>query len=257
MPPAAPTAPALLRPGGSAAGRLALIDVARGAAIVQMIAYHFCYDLNHFDWIRVDMNRDPGWIAWRTAIVSQFLFLVGVSAALRARSGAAAVHWRRWHQIVACAALVSAASAALFGARWIWFGVLHFVALAQLVLPRMARWGAANLVLGAAILALGLALQLPFFASDALSWIGFSPVKPATEDFVPVFPWLGVVLIGVGTASAWPHFLRAPARPRFEGAVWRVPALLGRWPLTAYMVHQPLLFGALELLALLRGSAPA
>ena len=231
-----------------AGARLALVDAARGGAIVQMVAYHFCYDLNHFGWIRVDLLGDARWIAWRTAIVAQFLFLVGVSLALRAAAVPSGTrpNWRRWTQVAACAALVSLASWQLFGARWIWFGVLHFVALAQLLLPPVARRGAAALMLGALALGLGLFVRLPAFAPDALSWVGFSPVKPRTEDFVPVLPWAGVVLLGIGACNLW--LRRAAAGRPVSGTIVRWLALPGRWPLSVYMLHQPILFGALALL---------
>jgi uncharacterized membrane protein len=248
--PASPPTPAI-PPASGAVGRTArleLVDAARGWAIVQMVAYHFCYDLNHYGWIRIDMYADGRWIAWRTAIVAQFLFLVGVSLALRAQASAEGTrpNWRRWPQVAGCAALVSLASWQLFGARWIWFGVLHFVALAQLLLPPLARRRRAALALGVLALGLGLAVHLPAFAADALSWIGFSPVKPQTEDFVPLLPWIGVVLLGIGATNLW--------RPRVDdvrlapGPILGLPAPAGRWPLTVYMLHQPILFGLLGLI---------
>jgi uncharacterized membrane protein len=241
---------------------LPIVDVARGLAIAQMVAYHFCYDLNYFGWLHVEMLRDAGWIGWRTAIVGQFVFLMGVSLALRdgPRDGAAKAYGgfrRRWLQIAGCALLVSLASWGLFGARFIWFGVLHFAALAQLLLRPLARRGARavvpGLVLGTAALAAGIALQFPLFGADGLSWIGFSPVKPQTEDYVPLFPWLGVALLGIAAAQAWQSSASAPAqRLRAANArPLRPLALAGRWPLTIYMLHQPLLFAALDLVAIL------
>lgn len=240
------------------APRLAIIDICRGAAIVQMIAFHFCYDLHYFGWIRAVLNAEPGWIAWRSAIVTQFLLLVGICLALPGRRTAAGVpasimahtvQSRRWWQIVGCAAGVSAASALLFGPRWIWFGILHFVALAQVLLAPLHARPRASLALGIAALALGLGVTLPAFAPDALSWIGFSPVKPLTEDFVPLLPWLGVVLLGMAAGQTW---LDSDAGWARRLRAWDVRAgaplaLLGQWPLTVYMVHQPLLFGALAL----------
>jgi len=239
---------------GAAHGRLPIVDVARGVAIAQMIAYHFCYDLNYFSWIHVALTRDAPWIAWRTAIVAQFLFLVGVALALRhaneasiTKAKARAAFWKRWGQIAGCACLVSLTSWWLFGSRFIWFGVLHFVALAQLLLLGSARLGWASVICGVLIVAAGAALRITLFDSNAVSWIGFAPTKPSTEDFVPVFPWLGVVLLGVGAArlcqqsdARWAQALRGV---RSDG--WRWAGLLGRWPLTVYMLHQPLLFGFL------------
>jgi uncharacterized membrane protein len=233
--------------------RLHALDIARGIAIVQMVAYHFLYDLGHFGWIRIDTYGGAGWIAWRGAIVSQFLLVMGYGLCAFAGQGADREFWRRWAQILACALLVSAATALTFGPRWIWFGVLHFAVVAQL-LVRAARGTFARLpapaIAGAAIalLAAGNLVQVPAFAADSLSWIGFSPGKPATEDFVPVLPWLGVVLAGfalarmrTGSAAIGESWMRARAG--------RILAAAGRWPLTIYMAHQPVLFGTLWLLS--------
>jgi uncharacterized membrane protein len=240
------------------AARLPVVDVARALAIAQMVIYHFCYDLNHFGWIRAALTRDAGWIAWRTAILAQFLFLVGVSLTLRPSAGTSggthAVFTPRWWQIAGCAALVSAGSALIFGPRWIWFGVLHFVVVAQLLVTPLRRWGLPNLLLGALLLVLGLSVKLPDFTPNALSWIGFSPVKPLTEDFVPVMQWLGVVVIGLGAGNIWRDSTTAVAeRLRFwKGDRFRFVAAIGRWPLTIYMVHQPLLFGVFTLVQMVR-----
>ncbi|MCS7102022.1 MAG: DUF1624 domain-containing protein, partial [Burkholderiaceae bacterium] len=66
-------------PEGADTPRLACIDALRGVAILQMIVYHFIYDLDYFGWIDIAMTRDQPWVGWRTAIVTQFLLLVGAS----------------------------------------------------------------------------------------------------------------------------------------------------------------------------------
>ncbi len=223
-----------------------------------MVLYHFCYDLNHFGWTHAALTRDPGWVAWRTLIVTQFLLLVGVSLTLHQPGSAVAARHpftRRWWQIAGCAALVSIGSAFVFGPRWIWFGVLHFVVLAQLLVVPARRLGAVNLVLGSIVLVVGLTVHLPAFAPDALSWIGFSPGKPLTEDFVPVLPWLGVVLLGIGVGNMWQGSAGAFARVLrgFDGRGLKLVAGMGRWPLTIYMLHQPLLFGVFTLVQMARG----
>jgi uncharacterized membrane protein len=232
-----------------APGRLEPVDLARGLAIVQMIAYHFIYDLNHFGWIRVAMTVDPRCVAWRTAIVTQFLLIAGVGIGLGHARGRTDRRFRqRWLQVAGAAALVSAASAMMFGPRFIWFGILHFVALALLLarpLPRLREW---NFALGAAALAAGLAVHDARFDPPALSWLGMAAHKPATEDYVPVLPWIGVVAAGIGLASLWQRAgLRLPsafAGP--HGPVARALLFLGRWPLTVYLLHQPILMGVLS-----------
>lgn len=230
--------------------RLALVDVLRGLAVAQMIVYHFIYDLNYFGWVKVRMLVDQPWVGWRTAIVTQFLLLVGVSLVLRMsfRPGLGDF-LRRWAEVAGAALLVSAGSWLVFGPRFIWFGILHFIAAALLLARPLVRLGAWNLALGAAVLLAGLTLADSAFNATPLSAVGFVTKKPGTEDYVPLFPWLGVVLIGVGLGSLW------------QRAGWRVPSalapldahpprplrLLGTWALTVYLVHQPLLMGLLML----------
>jgi uncharacterized membrane protein len=84
-----------------------------------------------------------------------------------------------------------------------------------------------------------------FFNEKWLNWLGLISRKPITEDYVPLVPWLAAVWWGVA-AGLW--VLRH--RPQwFVGAApaWRVLALPGRWSLSYYLLHQPLLMGFLFL----------
>jgi uncharacterized membrane protein len=230
--------------------RLPVVDLVRGLAIVQMVAYHFIYDLTYFGWLRIQMTEQPEWIAWRNAIVSQFLLVVGVGIGLGDAAGRSeARFWRRWLQIAGAATLVSIASAWLFGPRLIWFGILHFVAVALLLARALPARGAPNLAIGAAALLLGLAVRDARFDPPWLDWIGLAAHKPATEDYVPLLPWFGVVAIGVGLARLWQR--RGLALPRswqrLDSAPARALRWMGRWPLTIYLVHQPIMMGALAL----------
>jgi uncharacterized membrane protein len=230
------------------APRLPLIDALRGLAVAQMIVYHFIYDLKYFGWVQLAMTRDQPWVGWRTAIVTQFLLLVGVSLVLRAaRRPGAREFWRRRAQVAAAAALVSAGSWLLFGPRFIWFGILHFIAVA-LLLGRLALpLGAWNLALGAALVVAGVTFSSPLFDAPPWQAIGLMTFKPRTEDYVPLLPWMGVVLLGIGAASLWQRrgFALLPALAAINAAPPRLLTLLGTWALTVYLLHQPLIMGAL------------
>src|SRR5512134_1792870 len=91
----------------SRAPRLALVDALRGFAVAQMIVYHFIYDLDYFGWVDLVMTRDQPWLGWRTAIVTQFLLLVGLSLVLRTSfKPSAGDFWKRWAQVAGPALLV-------------------------------------------------------------------------------------------------------------------------------------------------------
>ena len=234
--------------------RLPLIDALRGFAVAQMIVYHFIYDLNYFRWVSLSMNRDQPWVGWRTAIVTQFLLLVGVSLVLRAQryaqdAGGNREFWLRWAQVAAAAALVSAGSWLVFGPRYIWMGILHFIA-AGLVIGRLALpLGAWNLLLGIGVVVLGKTIADPWFNATPMNVIGFVTAKPRTEDYVPLFPWLGVVLVGIGLATLWQQrgFALPPWLARINAHPPRLLVVLGTWALTVYLLHQPALMGLLWL----------
>jgi uncharacterized membrane protein len=231
------------------------IDALRGAAIVWMTAFHFCFDLDHFGWLRQDFHRDPFWTGQRTLIVSLFLFCAGLGQAVAHAQGQGWPRfWRRWAQVAACAVLVSVGSWFMFPASFIYFGVLHGIALMLILVRLGAGWGRWLWLAGAlAVAAAWIAPHahaawpaLDVFNSRPLNWIGWISRKPLTEDYVPLLPWLGVMWWGMA-AGQW--LLRQ--RPALvQGRLPRplAPlAWLGRWSLSWYMLHQPLLIGALLL----------
>ena len=229
------------------ADRFNRLDALRGLAMLWMLAFHLCFDLNLYGYIepRQAFTRDPLWTTQRSCIVSLFLFCAGLSQALALHAGQPWPRfWRRWLQVTGCAVLVSLGSAVMFPRSWIWFGVLHGIAVMLIVCRLAAPMRAWLWPLGALALVLPQLVQLPSFDTPALQWLGLGTRKPVTEDWVPVLPWLGVMLWGQA-AGHWSFSQRsawlAGALPRLLTPM----VLLGRWPLSFYMLHQPVLIGAI------------
>ena len=239
--------------------RLAAIDALRGAAMVWMTLFHFCFDLNHAGFIRQNFYSDPLWTWQRTAIVSLFLFCAGLGQSVAVAQGQSwSRFWRRWSQVLGCALLVTLGSLWMFPQSFIYFGVLHGLALMLLLLRRMAPWARRHLVLlfliGAVLIAAKFVAQhvmVPGAMSEllnqrGLNWLGLVNRKPNTEDYVPLVPWLGVVLWGFAVGT-WlerhhPQVLRVRVASAF------VPlTFLGRWSLSYYMAHQPVLIACVTL----------
>ena len=237
-PPAAPAAARV------ASGRVPGIDALRGLAIVAMILYHFAFDLAYFRITASDFYRDPFWLHARTLILSSFLFLAGVSLVLAQRSESGrARFWRHIGTIAACAVAVSLASYLIFPRSYIWFGVLHAIALSLILIRPLADHPRIALAAGIAVVAIGNLATSPWFDHRAWGWLGFMTAKPITEDYVPLFPWTGVMLIGIAAGHA---LLRNEFRAVAPlGRAPRVLAWLGRHSLAVYMLHQPLLIGLL------------
>lgn len=232
--------------------RLPLIDVARGAAVVAMIAYHFSWDLWSFALIDADLLEDPLWLAARTAIVSAFLFIAGVCAmhervgherAGNGRAGTSPALLRRFAVLTAAAAAVSLATWFIFPDSWIFFGVLHHMAVAGLLAAALRRIAPVWLLAALAVLFVALGATQSFDALNApwLRWVGMGSAEPNSNDYVPLLPWFGAVLAGM---AAGPWALALAARcSTLQTPIWKILAWLGRYSLIIYLAHQPLLYG--------------
>ncbi len=231
------------------------LDALRGAAMAWMTLYHFCFDLNHFQWIRQNFYHDPFWTWQRTCIVSLFLLCAGAGQAVALHQGQSWQRfWRRWAQVALCALLVTGASYVMYPKSFIYFGVLHGIALMLIIVRLTAHWGQWLWLWGAVAIAMKFIaagaifywVELSFLNEKPYNWLGLVSAKPLTEDYVPLLPWLGVMWWGMA-ATQW--LLRS--RPALlTGAIpsgTRWLAWLGGWSLVYYMVHQPLLIGLLEL----------
>ncbi len=230
--------------------RYQLIDILRGVAIALMVFYHFCYDLTYFQLSGFDFYRDPFWLNLRTLIVSLFLGLVGVSLVLAVEHG---INKRRYFKrlglLVLFALAISINSYFMFPGRTIVFGILHFIAFASVAGLLFVRWPLVSLLLGIGLISLDRIYQHAFFDQAWVHWLGLMTHKPATEDYVPVIPWFGVVLIGIFIG----HQVQKAASLQFvktwqsNSPLARGLALAGRHSLLIYVLHQPFLFGVLWL----------
>jgi uncharacterized membrane protein len=186
----------------------------------------------------------------RTMIVTLFLGVSGISLHLASSRGGDWTRAGRRVVLLACAAgLVSLGTLAVFPGSWIRFGVLHFLALAGVLGLAFVRlhW-AVNLVLGLGVILIGVTLSHHVFDQPWLHWIGLMTHKPRTEDYVPLIPWFGVVLLGLSAGRLlYPNC--ALSRVKAPPASLAILALAGRHSLLIYLLHQPLLFGTMWVLA--------
>ena len=222
-----------------------------------MALFHFSFDLNYFGLLSPKQNfyHDPFWTWQRTCIVSLFLFTAGLSQAVALHAGQgwprfSPRFWKRWAQVAACALLVSIGSAFMFPHSWISFGVLHGIAVMLIVVRVSAPLRGWLWLLGAVAVALPFVVQHPVFDRPWLNWIGLVTHKPRTEDYVPLLPWLGLMWWGLA-AGQWLLMHRASVLASEVPRALSPLSWLGRWSLSFYMLHQPVLIGLLTLVVAL------
>lgn len=241
--------------------RLPLVDAARGVGLVMMVVYHAAWDLSWFGYLDTDVGADPGWKAFAWATAALFLVVVGVSLVLATRHGLDRRRWlSRLAGVAAAALLVSVATFWLFPSNWIFFGILHHIALASvLAMPFVHSPLKVTLVTAVAVLAAPAMFSMAWFDAAPLQWIGLGTFVPDSNDFVPLMPWFAAVLVGVLIARLLlsARRARAVAARRHEGRLWRWLCLAGRHTLLVYLLHQPLLYGAVATLTHIWPPAPA
>jgi uncharacterized membrane protein len=226
--------------------RLILIDLARTVALIGMAIFHFTFDLEMFGHLAPGTSVTGGWAVFARLVAGSFLFLAGVSLVL---AHGAAIRWpsvwRRLGKLVAAAALVSGATYAAFPQAFVYFGILHSIALCSLLGLAVIRLpGLALLVLAVVVVLVDRSLGFEALNSRWLAWTGLAVAHPLSVDFVPVFPWLGALLAGMGVArlaeaaGLWARVAQVPDGPWLRRLAWP-----GRHSLMIYLLHQPVLIG--------------
>jgi uncharacterized membrane protein len=242
--------------------RLAGLDVARGLAVLAMFAFHFVWDLGHFGYIDATIPYSRSVKFFGHAIAFSFLFIAGVSLVL-----AQDAHpqwprfWRRLAIIGGGAALVTVGTYIVFPAAFVFFGILHCIAVSSLLAMIFVSspWPVAAVAAAAALLAPTLAAN-PFFDAPPWWWTGLSTFEPATNDYRPLLPWVGAMLAGVAATNAFKADLaRTAAAPTTFAAIapMRAVTFLGRHSLLLYLLHQPLFFAAFSAAALVAAAPTA
>lgn len=215
-----------------------------------MVVFHGAWDLTLFGGLPPGTMQAPGWWVFARLIAGSFLFLSGMGLWLAHDDG---LRWRaflrRLSVLMLAAAAISLTTRIAMPDTWIRFGILHAIAASSCVgilVLRVPKWLLAGLV--AAILMIS-RTSVAAFSSPVWLWTGLGAGPPPDMlDYAPLFPWLGVFLLGLLTARMFNSRLRYC--PRSPGPIAQWLAWPGRHSLAIYLLHQPVLFGLLYLVSL-------
>jgi uncharacterized membrane protein len=228
------------------APRYPIIDAARGVALVAMAIYHFAWDLRFFGLIQTDVVRHPLWSLFAKSIAASFLVLVGISLVLATQNG---LNWSRFLRRLAlvggAALLVTLGTRFATPESYIFFGILHAIAVGSiLALPFLKLPLFVIIASAGVVLVLPKLLVLPAFDHWSLQWLGLGQATPLTNDFIPVFPWFGFILLGLIAGRLLQKMWQN--KPVLDNTAQPIPRLLaktGKHSLAVYLLHQPVLIG--------------
>lgn len=234
--------------------RYQVLDAIRGCALISMILYHACWDLVYI--VGMDWPWYRGFAAhvWQQSICWTFLLLSGYCFALGRHQ------FRRGLTVFSCGALITAVTWLWMPSNLVYCGVLTLLGASSMLLvplslvlerlpPRAGLAGSFLLFLlfrdvNAGFLGFeGLRLTaLPdgLYRNRLTALLGFPPAGFFSTDYFSLLPWFFLFLTG--------YFLFR-LRPEEAREIRRVPlaAAMGRHSLLIYMLHQPVIYGALAL----------
>ena len=229
------------------------LDALRGVCILCVIVVHFLFDLSFFGGLDLTL---PAWYVFIQEYGGAiFVVLSGVCVTLGSKSV------RRGLIVFACGMLITAVTYGMYrlgmsGADVVVkFGVLHLLGVCMLVYPAFKKLPPAALaLLGLAIAITGYAIRGIIVPQRWLFPLGLTYEGFTSSDYFPLFPQLGYFLIGAAIGKT----AYREKRTFLPGAFQQTPVArffcwCGRQSLFIYLLHQPIVYGLLEFVLLLRG----
>jgi uncharacterized membrane protein len=242
----------------SSSPRLWEVDAARGVAVIVMVLFHLMWDLQFVGLSNVNVFSDP-WQIFARSIGTTFTFLLGLSLWLVATRLTPDALWRytvrRSIILVGFGLLITLGTRLFVGDAYVRFGILHLLgSMLVLSLPFVRAPLSLTLTTGVAMILIGTyftTLRAPF---PWLVSVGVAQTGVEMVDYYPLLPWGGAALLGVACGRiCYPHGRRRLALPDLGPlAPIRGLRFLGRHSLLIYLLHQPVLLGALLALQALR-----
>jgi uncharacterized membrane protein len=210
--------------------RLAYLDAARGVALVLLVVNHTARY-----WLSDDLARWPLIYVTTSAAGPSFLFLVGFVLPLSYRASPHPLRRAVQRAAVLFAAgyvvnVVLSPQQPLLGSN-----VLHTIGVAVLIAPLMRPWLARPRG-RYAVAGLGVALYASFVLlfEPITAWLGVHPLAASLffYDFA-MWPWLGLVVLGLALGAAAADLRDASARASFHARLGVSAGLLAAAALVA------------------------
>jgi len=224
------------------------IDLFRGIAILMMVTFHTLFDLSYFG-IRPVVVSSGFWRYFALSTASLFLLIAGISFSISYARASKKLSPKQLYLkflyrgagIFALGLLVTLGTWLYLGEGFIVFGILHLIGVSVILAPLFYRFGKFNILVGIACILTGFVVA-NFTGPFWLLPLGIAPAGFWSVDYTPLFPWFGMVLIGIGAGSVlYPSGKRGISAPRISERCEALVTFPGKHSLLIYLVHQPVI----------------
>ena len=226
--------------------RIELMDALRGLAVCLMVLHHFLYDLCEFLGAPWWLFTNPVFDVLHYFFAGLFIFLSGISSDF-SRS-----NLKRGAKAMALALGITLVT--YFMNMTIVFGVLHLLGICMMLYPVYKKLPTQALAaVGVVLVVTGYLISGTVVEAKFLFPFGFVYEGFTSSDFFPILPHLGWYMLGtvLGRTVYADKKTRLPGTFR-ESAIARFFCWCGRQSLFIYLLHQPIVYGLLELIASLK-----
>lgn len=220
------------------------LDAFRGLLVFLMIGYHFLFDVD-FLVAEIINFQSEAWFWFARSIAFFFVLLVGVSLSLHSfRKGLnpfneKIIQIKKGIFVLGIGFGITIVTQLFFPGYTIWFGILHFIGIGIIFSIPFVKKPIVSLFLGLGIIILG-----SVFYSFLLSFkiMALFPFSFKTFDYFPLFPWFGVLLVGIFLGGfLYPLGKRRFSFPFEKNNSLNCLAFVGKNSLLIYLIHQPIL----------------
>jgi uncharacterized membrane protein len=228
-------------------GRLHALDFTRGIACLSMPIFHTVYNLYVVGLIDSPWTRHTFWQVYQVLGLGTFVLVSGMAFTISTRNK---VNWLRLYKralkLGAIALAISIVTYIAMPERFVRFGVLHFFATTIILAPLLRPLRLWLVAPGLLIIAIGFVVtKAGLYPEPWLYITGLMSERPRSMDYIPLVPWFGVFLLGMGLANLLPTtFKKTAAKPWMKPIIW-----LGQHSLSFYIIHQIVVFGLLWTIA--------
>lgn len=232
------------------------LDATKGTLVLAMIAYHACYVAVMFGLADIELYSGFWWIFPRM-IAAGFVAVSGWNLAAKRAKGAGFMEFGSRAGLLALIALaISVATWPVLGKGFVFFGVIHLLAVSSVFAYPLLGRPIFAAVTGLVVMVAGMVLGKFRFDFAWLGWLGLRPANLHPADYLPLAPWFAFIAFGAAAGDVLRKRISRASENRHHkppSATIRLLAAMGSRSLFVYLAHLPLLYGLGWILATLTG----